>query len=232
MSTVAQKDSKALENYLRTLEFRVSYPHVFKARAAKAGDIEKFSISMVFRVAENPDASARIPGEAIVSIDALKALVRAAIVKKFGEDQSKWPTKVAIDPTTNAPMLDANGQPKKILALRLPYQNGNLKGFDAGTVVASASSKEKPGLVDQARKDIVNPNDFYAGCYARATVDAYYYDNKGNQGIALGLKNIQKVRDGEPLGNRRKPTDDFDAIAPAPGPTAVSGTSAASDFGV
>ncbi|NMC34274.1 MAG: DUF2815 family protein, partial [Veillonellaceae bacterium] len=37
----------------------------------------------------------------------------------------------------------------------------------------------------------------------------YAFNSNGNRGIACGLNNIQKLRDGEPLGGRSRPEDDF-----------------------
>lgn len=39
-----------------------------------------------------------------------------------------------------------------------------------------------------------------------------YKESNGNKGIAAGLGNIQKVRDGEPLGSRMNAKDEFDAV--------------------
>ena len=41
----------------------------------------------------------------------------------------------------------------------------------------------------------------------------YGFNSNGNRGIAAGLGNIQKLRDGEPLGGRTNAEDDFDAVA-------------------
>ena len=38
------------------------------------------------------------------------------------------------------------------------------------------------------------------------------FNSNGNKGIACGLGNIQKVRDGEPLSGRTNAADDFDAL--------------------
>lgn len=40
----------------------------------------------------------------------------------------------------------------------------------------------------------------------------YAYNANGNKGIACGLQNLQKLEDGEPLGGRSRPKDDFDAV--------------------
>ena len=45
--------------------------------------------------------------------------------------------------------------------------------------------------------------------YARVSINFYAFNSNGNRGIACGLGNIQKVRDGEPLGGRSSAADDF-----------------------
>lgn len=110
--------------------------------------------------------------------------------------------------------------------LRNPFRDGNekeLEGYE-GMIFVTASSKMKPGIVNANREPIISADDFYAGCYARATVNAYAYDKNGNAGVAFGLKNIQKLEEGEPFSGRTKPEDDFDAVgdgssAPAAGNT-------------
>lgn len=110
--------------------------------------------------------------------------------------------------------------------LRSPFRDGDqdkpdMDGY-AGHIFVRASSKGRPGLVDQAVQPILEQERFYAGCYARATVNAFAYDKAGNVGVAFGLQNVQFLRDGEPFSGRTKAEDDFDATeqggaAPAPG---------------
>lgn len=126
----------------------------------------------------------------------LKQAVAAVMTEKFGADKTKWPK------------------------VRLPFRDqadkaDKFKGYEPGAVFITATSKERPGLVDNAVVKIIDPSAFYAGCYARATVNAYYYDQAGNKGVAFGLRNIQKTRDGEPLGNRSNPEADFQPVAGA-----------------
>lgn len=49
----------------------------------------------------------------------------------------------------------------------------------------------------------------YYGCYARVSLNFYAFNSNGNKGIACGLGNIQKIRDGEPLRGRSSAADDF-----------------------
>ena len=57
--------------------------------------------------------------------------------------------------------------------------------------------------------DSVQAVEVYSGCYARVSVNFYAFNSNGNRGIACGLGNIQKVRDGEPLGGKSSAADDF-----------------------
>jgi len=114
--------------------------------------------------------------------------------------------------------IDKWGADKVPKGLRSPFRDQGEKdyaGYEAGAIFINATSKQKPGLVDARMNDIIEEKDFYSGCYAHATVRAFAYDNKGNRGVAFGLQNIQKLRDGEPLGGRTRPTDDFQAVADA-----------------
>lgn len=118
-------------------------------------------------------------------LSALKKAVKEAIVEKWGANPPK--------------------------TLRLPFKDGDEKDYDThkGHIYINAKSKIKPGLVDQDLQEIISPEDFYGGCYARATLTVYSYDRKGNQGVAFGLQNIQKLRDGERFSARSSAADDF-----------------------
>ena len=47
------------------------------------------------------------------------------------------------------------------------------------------------------------------GWYGRVSLNFQAFNSNGNKGIACGLGNIQKLRDGEPLGGRSSASDDF-----------------------
>lgn len=97
--------------------------------------------------------------------------------------------------------------------IRNPFRDGDTEkagreGYE-GCYFITAKSTQKPGVVDESLQPIINVEDFYPGCYARATVTAYAYDNKGNRGVAFGLQNLQKVKDGEPFSGKTRAEDDF-----------------------
>lgn len=127
--------------------------------------------------------------------DLKETLRRAAFnatVEKWGPDKTKWPKN-----------------------LRSPFRDGddkdNLKGY-RGCIYVTATSKHQPGVIDRQKNEILAEADFYAGCYARATVIAFAYDVKGNKGIGFSLQNVQKLRDGEKFSGRKDAVDDFDDV--------------------
>lgn len=101
--------------------------------------------------------------------------------------------------------------------LKLPLRDGDEERPDqpeyVGHYFLNASSKTQPNVVDKALHPILDAMEFYSGCYGRASLNFYAFSANGNNGIAVGLQNLQKTADGEPLGGgRSKPEDDFEAI--------------------
>lgn len=78
-----------------------------------------------------------------------------------------------------------------------------------GHYVMNVSSKNKPGIVDRNRQEIIDPSEVYSGCYGRVSINFFGYSNK-KKGIGAGLQSIQKLHDGELLGGSRGSADDFD----------------------
>lgn len=126
-------------------------------------------------------------------IGPIKELLKRAIIKKW-PDQATRPTKL------RNPIRDGD----KDESTRPEY---------AGCWFITAKNKTKPGLVDQNLQKIIDTSEFYAGCYARATLTAFAYDTKGNKGVSLSLQNVQKLADGEPFSGRARAEDDFGPVA-------------------
>jgi hypothetical protein len=72
----------------------------------------------------------------------------------------------------------------------------------------NANSFQKPGVVDADLNPIINKDDFYSGCYGRASLTFYPYDGK-SKGIACGLGNLQKLEEGDKLGGGASAATDF-----------------------
>ncbi len=100
--------------------------------------------------------------------------------------------------------------------LKLPLRDGDEERADqeeyVGHYFVNATSKQKPGVVDRQLNEILDSTEVYSGCYARASINFYAFNQAGNRGIACGLNNIQKLEDGDYLGGRSRPEDDFDAL--------------------
>ena len=97
-------------------------------------------------------------------------------------------------------------------ALKLPLRDGDAERDDEaykGAWFVNANSTTAPQIVDRAVQPILDRAEVYSGCHARVSINFYAFNTNGNKGIACGLGNIQKVRDGEPLSGRTSAADDF-----------------------
>lgn len=180
-------------------EFRVSYPNIFEPKLNQLSKKLEFSMVALFKKGQD--------------IKSLEEKVLEALKEKWGEGKI---TKTGNQyQYTNA---------KSTFNIRLPFRDqgdrikdGNLPGgHEAGAIYLNLKSNKKPGLVDQTLQDIIDPNMFYAGCYARAALTPFAYDQAGNKGVSFGLGAVQKVKEGEPLGNKIDPHTAFEPIADLP----------------
>ena len=178
---------------ITTPEFRVSYPNVFKPKMNELSNKEEFSLVALFP--KNADLSK------------LKKAVDEAIVKKWGADKAKWPKNIRL------PFRDQGERIEDAKSKNKPAPAGH----EAGAVYLNLKSNMKPGLVDAGMNEIIDETQFYAGCFARASVSVYCYDQKGNRGVSIGLQHIQKLRDGESLGGRPRVEEAFEPIQQASG---------------
>ena len=97
-------------------------------------------------------------------------------------------------------------------ALKGGLRDGDTEKDDpiyAGHYFFNANSNEKPGIVDQDVNPIMDKDQFYSGCYGRASITMYPYDASGSKGIAFGLNNVQKLEDGEKFGGAASAAADF-----------------------
>jgi hypothetical protein len=78
--------------------------------------------------------------------------------------------------------------------------------------INAKAGKYRPGLVGPDNTEIRDEAEFYPGCWARATINVYPWSFKGKCGISVGVRNIQKLRDDEPLISRTKAADEFDVV--------------------
>lgn len=95
--------------------------------------------------------------------------------------------------------------------LKSPFKDGNEMGYDGfeDMIAVRATSKWRPGIVNRKLQNITDETDFYSGCWARATIQAFAYDRIG-KGVSFALLNLQKLDDDEPFVGGAKAEDDFD----------------------
>lgn len=158
-----------------TGKVRFSYAHVWEAKAINEGQEAKFSVSII------------IPKKDKKTINAIKAAVSAATE----EGKGKWGGKVP-----------------PLAKLKLPLRDGDDERPDdenyADSFFINATSKTKPGLVDTKGQAIIDRDEFYSGCYGHASINFYAFSTNGNKGVAVGLNNLMKTDDGEPLGGGKQ----------------------------
>ena len=108
------------------------------------------------------------------------------------------------------------GNGKSVPALsviKTPLRDGDLERPDdaayANAYFVNANATSAPGIVDADRNPILTRSEVYSGVYGRASISFYAFNSSGNKGIACGLNNLQKIRDGEPLGGKASAESDF-----------------------
>lgn len=79
----------------------------------------------------------------------------------------------------------------------------------ANSYFINANSTQKPGVVDADLNPIMDMNEFYSGCFGRASISFFAYNSNGSKGVGCGLNNVQKLEDGEKLGGAASAADDF-----------------------
>ena len=100
-------------------------------------------------------------------------------------------------------------------ALKMPLRDGDTERDDEaymGCYFVNANSKTAPQIVDKHVRPILDRSEVYSGVYAHVSLSFYAFNTNGNKGIACGLGNIQKVRDGEPLGGRTNASAEFETL--------------------
>ncbi len=161
---------------------RWSYANVWEAKSINGGT-PKFSVSLI------------IPKSDTKTVAKVKAAIEAA----YHEGESK---------------LKGNGKSMPpMAALKTPLRDGDSERPDddayTNAYFINANATTAPGIVDADRNPILTRSEVYSGVYGRASISFYAFNSNGNKGIACGLNNLQKVRDGEPLGGKVSAESDF-----------------------
>lgn len=161
-----------------------SYLTVNEPKTPIGGGTPKYSVSLI------------IPKSDSETIRKIKSAIKAA----YDDGQSK---------------LKGSGKHVPALEdLKLPLRDGDKERPDdeayQNSYFLNASSTTKPGIVDAQRNPILESSELYSGIIGRASINFFAFNTNGNRGIACGLNNLQKLKDGTPLGGHSRPEDDFD----------------------
>jgi hypothetical protein len=183
-----------------TSMFRASYPHLWTPRPPSEGAAPKFSLACL--IPPEPVLAAMSDGEKLVQdrrrfMKELTEAIAAAKTKTFGAN-----------PPPNLPMTIYKAEEK-----------GKGECYEPGwTLIRASAPADKRPAVLLAKRDPATgkwlpcpQEDFYAGCWARASIDVYGY-TKPNKGISVGLNFVQKIKDGDRLDNRPVAEDEFDDL--------------------
>lgn len=133
-------------------------------------------------------------------------------------DKKDTATKAAIEKCIEAAIVEEFGS-KKPATLKLPLRDGDLEWEEKGEHLKghwflNVSSKQKPSVVGTEKDEFtgklkpLSEGDIKSGDYGRVSVNFFGFTGK-SKGVGGGLGNIQKLKDGEPLGNQRSADDDF-----------------------
>ena len=171
-----------MENSTKVItgKVRFSYANVFEPTAMQDGQTPKYNVSIIISKSDTK------------TVEAIKKAIEAA--KEAGK------SKIA----------DKNG--KIPVNLKTPLRDGDEERPDdpayENSYFINANSERKPGIVDRDLNPIMSRDDFYSGCYGRASINFYAF-SVNLKGIACGLNNLQKLEDGERLAGGSSAEEDF-----------------------
>ncbi|WP_147536073.1 DUF2815 family protein [Bacillus marasmi] len=180
-----------------TGEVRFSYVNLLKPRENQYGGEPKYSVTIL------------VPKSDVATKQRIDAAIEAA--KQNGKSKC-W--NGVIPPMVAIPVYDGDG---------VKPSDGMPFGEECkGHWVFSASSKvdQPPKIVDANLNPIMDPTEVYSGMYGRIAVNFAPYAQAGKKGVGCYLStNVQKTRDGEPLGSAAPAANEDFGGAPAPQPT-------------
>lgn len=152
-----------------TGKVRMSFVQVFQAKSYQGG-AAKYSVTIL------------VPKSDTATVKKIKAAIQAA---KEDGISSKWGGK----------------EPKNLWN---PLRDGDEEKADErpeyeGMYFINCKSDRKPVVVDKDLNEILDPDEFYSGCWGRASINFYPYDNT-TKGVAAGLNRLQKLKDDTRFG--------------------------------
>jgi hypothetical protein len=107
------------------------------------------------------------------------------------------------------------GDNVNLKAIGMPFKDAGEKTYDGyhpGDIYISPWSKNKPGVVDKDREDILLKEEVWSGQLVRANVSPFAWTHTGKKGVSFGLNHIQVIQsEGRPrLDGRPTASSAFD----------------------
>lgn len=137
--------------------------------------------------------------------------LKQAVVDKYGPDVKNWPRIKRKASDVVLKFDEYNEQSRKPLP-------GDWTGWFK--INATGSVKMPPDVFHNGRNAdgsllrVTNPAEIYGGRWARAVLNAYFYDTKTGNGVTFGLNSVQLLKHDTSFGGRSNAANDFsdDAI--------------------
>jgi hypothetical protein len=89
------------------------------------------------------------------------------------------------------------GDNVNIKQVKMPFRDAGEKSYDGyrpGDVFISPWSKNKPGIVDTNREDILLSEEVWSGQLVRANVVPFAWSHTGKRGVSFGLNHVQVIQ--------------------------------------
>jgi hypothetical protein len=133
----------------------------------------------------------------------------------FDQKAQKSPAYKALHDACVAAAMKEWGDKTSIKSLVMPFRDAGEKSYDgyhAGHTYISPWSKNKPGVVDKDREDILLPEEVWSGQLVRANVVPFAWAHTGRKGVSLGLNHLQIIesKGRQRLDGRPSATSAFD----------------------
>ena len=133
----------------------------------------------------------------------------------FDPQQQKTPAYKALQDACIAAARAEWGANVNLKGIGMPFRDAGEKTYDGyhpGHVFISPWSKNKPGVVDVNRQDILLAEEVWSGQLVRANVTPFAWTHTGRKGVSFGLNHLQIIQSEgrDRLDGRPKAQDAFD----------------------
>jgi len=177
---------------LTSPKFRVSFPRVWPGEQQDYKGDKKFKYSVDALFSKDTD------------LTEMKKAAYSLAYKYFGKDKKKWPRGFQWPFIDGNTMSDKDGYANHTVVRFKTAAKGPTDATSAPQIIKKVNG-EKIRLTQES-------GEFYAGCYARATLVCAAYREGANSGVVFYLGNLCKVGEGTPFSSRANVDDQFDDV--------------------